>query len=80
MRPTWSPDDSVAVARDGVRLGRGGGSYDRALARVRPGTPIWAAVYDAEVVDSLPFDAHDHPVDAALTPNQLIPLRRSADD
>ena len=71
---------ALAVARDGVRLGRGGGSYDRALARVRPGTPIWAAVYDAEVVDSLPSDAHDHPVDAALTPNQLIPLRRSADD
>jgi 5-formyltetrahydrofolate cyclo-ligase len=71
---------AVAVARDGVRLGRGGGSYDRALARVRPGTPIWAAVYDTEVVDALPCDAHDHPVDAALTPNQLIPLRRSGDD
>lgn len=45
---------AVAVARNGVRLGRGGGSYDRALARVRPGTPVWAAVYDAEIVDALP--------------------------
>ena len=71
---------AVAVARNGVRLGRGGGSYDRAIARVRPGTPVWAAVYDTEVVESLPCDPHDRPVDAALTPNRLIPLRRSVDD
>ena len=66
---------AVAVARDGVRLGRGGGSYDRALARVKPGTPIWAAVYDSEIVDSLPADSHDHRVEAALTPTRLVPLR-----
>ena len=71
---------AVAVARDGVRLGRGGGSYDRALARVRPGTPIWAAVYDSEVVEALPADAHDHLVHAALTPSRLIPLGRSVAD
>jgi 5-formyltetrahydrofolate cyclo-ligase len=71
---------ALAVARDGVRLGRGGGSYDRALARVRPGTPIWAAVYDSEVVEALPADDHDHPVHAALTPNRLIPLGGSVDD
>ena len=71
---------AVAVARNGVRLGRGGGSYDRALARVRPGTPIWAAVYDSEIVDSLPANSHDQLVDAALTPTRLTPLQRSADD
>jgi len=71
---------AVAVARDGVRLGRGGGSYDRALARVSPGTPIWAAVYDSEVVEALPADEHDQPVHAALTPNHLITLGRSLDD
>ncbi|GAA1668276.1 5-formyltetrahydrofolate cyclo-ligase [Kribbella yunnanensis] len=65
---------AVAVARDGVRLGRGGGSYDRALTRVTPGTPIWAAVYDSEVVDSLPSDPHDHLVHAALTPRGLVPV------
>ena len=71
---------AVAVARDGVRLGRGGGSYDRALARVSPGTPIWAAVYDSEVVEALPADDHDQLVHAALTPNQLIVLTKSQDD
>ena len=53
---------ALAVDLDGVRLGRGGGSYDRALARVCPGTPVWAAVYDTEILDSLPADPHDRPV------------------
>jgi len=65
---------AVAVDRRGVRLGRGGGSYDRALARVSPGTPTWAAVHDTEIVDSLPADPHDQPVEAALTPTRLVQL------
>jgi 5-formyltetrahydrofolate cyclo-ligase len=69
---------ALAVDLNGVRLGRGGGSYDRALARVSPGTPIWAAVYDTEIVESLPADAHDHPVQAAITPTRLVPLTGSA--
>jgi 5-formyltetrahydrofolate cyclo-ligase len=66
---------ALAVDRNGVRLGRGGGSFDRALARVPASTPIWAAVYDTEVLETLPSDAHDHPVHAALTPTRLIRLR-----
>ncbi|WP_020392703.1 5-formyltetrahydrofolate cyclo-ligase [Kribbella catacumbae] len=65
---------ALAVDRHGVRLGRGGGSYDRALARVPPGTPTWAVVHDSEIVDSLPADPHDQPVGAALTPTRLIQL------
>jgi len=37
---------ALAVDRGGVRLGRGGGSYDRALARVAPGIPTIALLYD----------------------------------
>lgn len=65
---------ALAVDRSGVRLGRGGGSYDRALARLPAGTPTWAAVYDREVLDTLPADPHDRAVQAALTPSGLIPL------
>ena len=36
--PTSSSSRRCAVARDGVRLGRGGGYYDRALRHARPGT------------------------------------------
>jgi 5-formyltetrahydrofolate cyclo-ligase len=65
---------ALAVDRTGVRLGRGGGSYDRALVRVPAGVPVWAAVYDNEIFDQLPSDPHDRPVQAALTPSGLIQL------
>ncbi len=68
---------ALAVDLNGVRLGRGGGSYDRALARVSPGTPVWAIVRDSEILDSLPADPHDQPVHAALTPSRLVRLARS---
>lgn len=59
---------ALAVARDGTRLGRGGGSYDRALRRVRPGVPIAALVYDTEVLAHLPSDQWDVRVTAFATP------------
>jgi 5-formyltetrahydrofolate cyclo-ligase len=62
---------ALAVDRAGARLGRGGGSYDRALARVAPGVPLIAVVYDAELVDELPADPHDRPVTHVLTPAGL---------
>jgi 5-formyltetrahydrofolate cyclo-ligase len=62
---------ALAVASvTGVRLGRGGGSYDRVLARVDPGILTIAAVYDSELVDSLPAEPHDRPVRAVVTPSR----------
>ena len=60
---------ALAVDRGGVRLGRGGGFYDRSLALCAPGTPLIAVVRDAEVVDDLPHDPHDVRVTHALTPS-----------
>ncbi len=67
----------LAVDRHGARLGRGGGSYDRVLARLsarsgtaRPSGPVLATLlYDAEVLEGVPAEAHDRPVDAAVTPS-----------
>lgn len=59
---------ALAVAADGTRLGRGGGSYDRALSRVRAGVPVAALLYDSEVVSYLPRDEWDVPVTAYVTP------------
>jgi 5-formyltetrahydrofolate cyclo-ligase len=66
---------AVAVSVTGVRVGRGGGSYDRALARVSPGTPVVALLYEHELRAELPADAHDRPVTAVLTPSGLRPSR-----
>lgn len=68
----------LAVDRRGRRLGRGGGSYDKALARVV--RPTWVAVllYDDEVVDHVPVDVHDKRVDAAITPSRLLRFSAAA--
>lgn len=59
---------ALAVDATGLRLGRGGGSYDRVLARLHPNTLTIALVYDDELVPELPAEPHDRRVRAALTP------------
>jgi 5-formyltetrahydrofolate cyclo-ligase len=59
---------ALAVDRGGVRLGRGGGSYDRALARVGPGIPTIALLYDGELLDKVPADRHDQRVRLVARP------------
>lgn len=64
----------LAVDGQGVRLGRGGGSYDRVLARIvaAGARPVLAVLlYDAELVGSVPAEPHDLPVAAAVTPSGI---------
>jgi len=63
---------ALAVDRSGVRLGRGGGSYDRALARVAPGIPTIALLYDGELLDEVPADRHDQRVRLVARPTAGI--------
>lgn len=60
---------ALAVAADGTRLGRGGGSYDRALARCAPAAMVTALLFDRETVAELPRDEWDVPVGAVVTPS-----------
>ncbi|MFI9172065.1 5-formyltetrahydrofolate cyclo-ligase [Streptomyces lincolnensis] len=62
----------LAVDARGMRLGRGGGSYDRVLARLErasASTALVVLLYDSEVVDRVPAEAHDRPVQAVVTPS-----------
>jgi 5-formyltetrahydrofolate cyclo-ligase len=61
---------ALAVDRRGVRLGRGGGSYDRALGRAR--ATVVALLHDGELVEALPQGPHDVPVDVAVTPSEGV--------
>jgi 5-formyltetrahydrofolate cyclo-ligase len=82
--PTVGPDaiawadvvllPGLAVDRTGMRLGRGGGSYDRALGRVPLGTPTIVLLYDGEIVDAVPAEPHDRRVTHAVTPSGLARL------
>lgn len=70
---------ALAVARDGTRMGKGGGYYDRFLTRFRAagGTaPVVALVHDHEFVPAgtLPADALDVPVDGVLCPAGYTPV------
>jgi len=65
---------ALAVDPAGNRLGRGGGSYDRALARVGPLVPLIALVYDAELVERVPAEPHDVKVRAAVSPGAGITM------
>ncbi|MCW2857760.1 MAG: 5-formyltetrahydrofolate cyclo-ligase [Marmoricola sp.] len=62
----------LAVDVRGLRLGRGGGSYDRALARVPVGTFTCVVLNDDEVLDEVPTAPHDRPVTAAVTESRLL--------
>ncbi|MFC7264100.1 5-formyltetrahydrofolate cyclo-ligase [Streptomyces lutosisoli] len=68
----------LAVDARGMRLGRGGGSYDRVLARLeRAGADpaLVVLLYDAEVVERVPEEAHDRPVHAVVTPSGVRRFR-----
>jgi len=60
---------ALGVDHRGIRLGRGGGYYDRALAAVPPGIPLVALLHDGELVARLPADPWDRSVTAAVSPS-----------
>ncbi|WP_242610962.1 5-formyltetrahydrofolate cyclo-ligase [Blastococcus saxobsidens] len=65
---------ALVVDRAGIRLGRGGGYYDRALVHARPDALLVTLAFDDEVVDELPAEEHDRPVDAVVTPSGWLDL------
>ena len=72
---------ALAVDVSGNRLGRGGGSYDRAIARVGPQVPVIALLYDPELLPSVPVMPHDQRVRAVVRPGHGItwlPVAESA--
>jgi 5-formyltetrahydrofolate cyclo-ligase len=64
---------ALAVDQTGMRLGRGGGSYDRALTRAGSAITV-ALLHDGEIIDSVPAEKHDKPVNAAITPRGGVAL------
>lgn len=58
----------LAVSPTGLRLGRGGGSYDRVLARVPVGTFTCVLLHEGETDVDVPAEPHDRRVSAAAGP------------
>jgi 5-formyltetrahydrofolate cyclo-ligase len=70
---------AAAVDRTGMRMGWGRGYFDKTIGSMEKCPPVYAVIYDSEVLDSLPSEVHDQPVNGVVTPTQtllLSPTRR----
>lgn len=59
---------ALAADAEGHRLGRGGGSYDRALTRLGPGAVSVALLHSGELLPHVPYEPHDCRVTHSLEP------------
>lgn len=65
---------AAAVDHSGTRLGWGRGYFDRMIGSMQKSPLVYAVIYDSEVLDSLPREVHDQPVNGIVTPTQTITL------
>lgn len=63
----------IAFDANGHRLGRGKAYYDRFLERLK-NIPKIGLAFDFQIVDKLPVDNHDIPVDKVITEKRIIKI------
>ncbi len=75
--PTCRPDviflPLLGFDRQGNRLGRGAGHYDKALFALRQSGPLatYGVGYDMQMVDKCPSEPHDQAIDGVVTETRL---------
>lgn len=62
----------VVFAENGYRIGYGGGYYDRFLSKIDNAVPKFAIGFDLQVVDRVPTESFDIPVDLIITEKRII--------
>ncbi len=67
---------AAAADESGMRLGWGGGFYDRALAKLPSRGSVYAVIYDSEVVARVPHETHDVSVRGIVTPTRTLTFER----
>lgn len=65
---------AAAVDRTGMRMGWGRGYFDKTIGSMEKCPPVYAVIYDSEILDSLPREVHDQPVTGVVTPSQTLIL------
>lgn len=65
---------AAAVDRTGMRMGWGRGYFDKTLGSMEACPPVYAVIFDHELVESVPKERHDRPVDGAVTPSGIVTL------
>jgi 5-formyltetrahydrofolate cyclo-ligase len=66
---------AASVDRGGMRMGWGRGYFDKTLGSMENCPPVYAVIFDDELVDSVPRERHDMPVDGVVMPRGIVPLR-----
>lgn len=62
---------AACVARDGMRMGWGRGYFDKTLGSMATRPPVYAVIFDDELVEEVPTESHDMPVDGVVTPGGI---------
>ena len=65
---------AAAVDRHGTRLGWGRGYFDKTIGSMEKCPPVYAVIYDSELVDEVPRELHDQPVTGVVTPTRAVEL------
>jgi 5-formyltetrahydrofolate cyclo-ligase len=63
---------AASVDRTGMRLGWGRGYFDKTLGSMENCPPVYAVIFDDELVDSVPSERHDQRVDGVVTPSGIV--------
>jgi 5-formyltetrahydrofolate cyclo-ligase len=63
---------AAAVDATGMRMGWGRGYFDKTLGSMEKCPPVYAVVFDGELVSDVPRERHDQPVDGAVTPTRIV--------
>lgn len=63
---------AAAVDASGMRMGWGRGYFDKTLGSMEKCPPVYAVLFDTELVDDVPRERHDQPVDGAVTPTRIV--------
>jgi 5-formyltetrahydrofolate cyclo-ligase len=69
---------AAAVDRTGTRMGWGRGYFDRTLGSMERCPPVYAVIFDNELVESVPTELHDKRVDGVVTPSGITTFPGSA--
>jgi 5-formyltetrahydrofolate cyclo-ligase len=68
---------AAAVDRTGMRMGWGRGYFDKTLGSMENCPPVYAVIFDDELLDSVPQERHDQPVTGVVTPAGAVTFDRS---
>ena len=63
---------AASVDRQGMRMGWGRGYFDRTLGSMEKCPPVYAVIFDRELVDTVPTEVHDRGVDGVVTPGAIV--------